>query len=85
MINTVADLKKALESYPDYMEVRNVFDGAGNYYFPHVALVVADTPDKTGVILVLGQVKEPSLGSIKDIAEMRGNSGCCESKDKNNV
>jgi hypothetical protein len=68
MINTVAELKKALEVFPDTMEVRNVFDAAGNYYFPHVALMEEKFINGDRVLLLMQEVE--NLESIKGVIEI---------------
>jgi hypothetical protein len=72
-IDTVADLKKALDAYPDSMEVRTVFDGAGNYFFPSIALKQGTHARRNYPVLILTTAVEDGqvwLESIKSLVDM---------------
>ncbi len=64
-IETVSDLKKALESFPGDTAVRNIFDAGGNYYYPHIALKVSKFNNGDTVIVFDSEAE--SLKSIRDI------------------
>lgn len=61
MIETIGDLKKALEGHDEKSSVRTVFDAAGKYFFPHIALKSGELKDGSPCLIVTGE-REPLEG-----------------------